>query len=154
MFKRFGAVICVSIVVILFFCTVSKGKTALAASDVKEEIMKISDERERALETGDVAALDRIDADDIVYSNWRGVTMTKAQHLAEIKSKELTVRTMKHTDVQIVVHGNTGIVSGTSATSVVYKGNSPVGTRRFVNVFAKENGRWQCVVHFEAPVMQ
>jgi ketosteroid isomerase-like protein len=153
MLKRFGTVVGVSTVLILCLCTASRVKAALADSTAKEEIMKISDERERALETGDVAALGRIDADDIVYSNWRGVIMTKAQHMAEIKSKELTVHTMKHADVQIAVHGNTGIVSGTSATRVVYKGNSPVGARRFVNVFAKENGRWQCVVHFESPVM-
>jgi ketosteroid isomerase-like protein len=129
-------------------------KAAMADQSAKEEIIKISDEREHALETGDVAALDRIDADDLVYTNWRGVSMTKAEHLANIKAKELSFQTMQHSDVRVVVHGNTGIVTGVSATNVNYKGSSPGGTRKFVNVFAKENGHWICVVHFEALVQK
>ena len=129
-------------------------KTA-ADTNAKEEILKISDEREEALAKGDIAALDRIDADDQVYTNWRGVTLTKAEHLADIKARNLTFQTsFKHNDVQVVIHGNTGIVSGLSKTSVVYKGSAPAGARKFVNVFVKENGRWLCVVHFEAPVAE
>jgi ketosteroid isomerase-like protein len=129
-------------------------KTA-ADTNAKEEILKISDEREEALAKGDIAALDRIDADDQVYTNWRGVTLTKAEHLADIKARNLTFQTsFKHNDVQVVIHGNTGIVTGLSKTSVVYKGSVPAGARKFVNVFVKENGRWLCVVHFEAPVAE
>jgi ketosteroid isomerase-like protein len=124
-----------------------------AEENLKEEILKVSDEREEALAKGDIAALDRIDADDLVYTNWRGVTMTKTQHLDAIKARSLSFQSnFKHSDVQIVIHGNTGIVTGVSATNVSYKGSAVGGTRKFVNVFVKENGRWRCVVHFETPV--
>jgi ketosteroid isomerase-like protein len=130
-------------------------KTAAADADLKDEILKISDQREQALASGDIAALDRIDADDLVYTNWRGVSLTKAEHLADIKARNLSFQSsFKHNDVQVVVHGNTGIVTGLSKTNVVYKGNATSGSRKFVNVFVKENGRWLCVVHFEAPVAQ
>jgi len=72
-----------------------------------------------------------------------------------IKARNLSFQSsFKHNDVQVVVHGNTGIVTGLSKTNVVYKGNATSGSRKFVNVFVKENGRWLCVVHFEAPVAQ
>jgi ketosteroid isomerase-like protein len=129
-------------------------KDAAADANLKDEIIKVADEREQALGKGDIAALDRIDADDLIYTNWRGVTLTKAQHLADIKARNLSFQTFKHTDVQVVVHGTMGIVTGLSTTNVVYKGNVPSGSRKFVNVFVKENGRWRCVVHFEAPVAQ
>ena len=130
-------------------------KTAAADADLKDEILKISDQREQALASGDIAALDRIDADDLVYTNWRGVSLTKAEHLADIKARNLFFQSsFKHNDVQVVVHGNTGIVTGLSKTNVVYKGNAMSGSRKFVNVFVKENGRWLCVVHFESPVAQ
>jgi ketosteroid isomerase-like protein len=120
---------------------------------LKDEIIKVSDEREQALGRGDIAALDQIDADDMVYTNWRGVSLTKAEHLADIKARNISFQTdFKHTEVQVVVHGNTGIVTGSSATNVVYKGNAVGGSRKFVNVFVKEGGRWRCVVHFEAPI--
>ena len=151
--KRFLVLFMLSIASVIGLATLAL-KTA-ADTDAKEEILKISDEREEALAKGDVAALDRIDADDQVYTNWRGVTLTKAEHLADIKARNLTFQTaFKHNDVQVVIHGNTGIVTGLSKTSVVYKGSAPAGARKFVNVFVKENGRWLCVVHFEAPVAE
>jgi ketosteroid isomerase-like protein len=129
--------------------------SAAAEENLKEEILKVSDEREQALGKADIAALDQIDADDIVYTNWRGVTLTKAEHLADIKARNISFQSnFKHSDVQVTIHGNTGVVTGVSATSVQYKGSAMNGTRKFVNVFVKENGKWRCVVHFETPVAQ
>jgi ketosteroid isomerase-like protein len=126
-----------------------------AEENLKQEILRISDEREQALGKGDIATLDRIDADDLVYTNWRGVTMTKAEHQTEIKARGISFQTnFQHADVQVTIHGNTGIVTGVSTTAVQYKGNAMNGSRKFVNVYAKENGQWRCVVHFETPVAQ
>ena len=151
--RRFVILLAVSIVAVLGVAKFTI--TRAAEENLKEEILKVSDEREEALGKGDVAALERIDADDLVYTNWRGVTLTKAQHLADIKARNLSFQTnFKHSDVQVVIHGNTGIVTGMSATNVNYKGNAFHGSRKFVNVFVKENGSWRCVVHFETPVAE
>jgi ketosteroid isomerase-like protein len=129
--------------------------SAAAEENLKQEILQISDECEQALGKGDVATLDRIDADDLVYTNWRGVTMTKAEHQAEIEAREISFQTnFKHADVQVTIHGNTGIVTGVSTTGVQYKENAMNGSRKFVNVYAKENGQWHCVVHFETAVAE
>jgi ketosteroid isomerase-like protein len=152
--KRFLILFALSIFI---FAGIAKCRVANAAAEenLKEEILKISDEREEALGKGDVATLDRIDADDLVYTNWRGATLTKAEHQAEIKTRGISFQTnFKHADVKVTIHGNTGIVTGVSTTSVQYKGNAMNGSRKFVNVYAKENGRWRCVVHFETPVAQ
>ncbi len=152
--KRLRIVFSLSILFV-FGLAAYKVKAAAVDAELKDEILKVSEQREQALASGDVAALDRIDADDLVYTNWRGVTLTKAEHLADIKSRNLSFQTsFRHDNVQVVVHGNTGIVTGLSKTNVVYKGNASSGSRKFVNVFVKENGRWLCVVHFEAPVGQ
>jgi len=128
---------------------------AAAEENLKQEILQISDEREQALGKGDVATLDRIDADDLVYTNWRGVTLTKSEHQAEIKARGISFQTnFMHADVQVTIHGNTGIVTGVSTTTVQYNGNTMNGSRKFVNVYAKENGQWRLVVHFETPVAQ
>ena len=123
-------------------------------TQLKAEVLRVDAQREKALGDGDVAALERIDADNMVYTNWRGVTLTKAQHIALIKSRKLTFHTFKHRDVQVRIFGQTAVVTGTSRTHVVYKGHSPGGARKFVNVYVKEGSQWICVVHFEAPVMQ
>jgi len=149
--KRLPFLFVFSVIGILAFTSQAvKGTTT--ESKLKAEVLKVDAQREKALRDGDVAALSRIDADDMVYTNWRGVTMTKAQHLSLIKAKKLTFHTFKHRDVQVRIFGQTAVLTGTSRTHVVYKGVSPEGARKFVNVYVKEGSRWICVVHFEAPV--
>jgi ketosteroid isomerase-like protein len=121
---------------------------------IKDEVLKAEEERNQALPKGDVAALDRIYAEDLVYTNATGALLTKAQHLADLKGRTLNFRSFKHDDVQVTVHGNTGIVTGISTSAVDYKGTVSSSPRRFVNVYAKQDGRWLCVAHMETPVKQ
>ncbi len=149
-------VILITLSIVAVFCFAKyTARGAETDTKLKQEILKISDEREEALAKGDVATLDRIDADDLVYTNWRGVTLTKAEHQADVKARNISFQTnFKHADVQVAIHGNTGIVTGVSSTNVTYKGSNMSGSRKFVNVYVKEEGEWHCVVHFETPVAQ
>src|ERR1700704_86318 len=131
--------------------------TVTAAVDdasLKDEVLKAEDARNQALPHGDVAALDQIYADDLIYTNATGALLTKTQHLADLKGRTLNFRSFKHDDVQATVHGNTGIVTGISTSAVDYKGTVSSSPRRFVNVYAKQDGRWLCVAHMETPVTQ
>ena len=129
-------------------------KSAAAAEDVKEQVMKAEDARNEALPKGDIAALEKIYADDLVYTNARGETLTKAQHLAELKGRKLNFQSFKHSDVQVHVYGDTGIVTGVSTSAVSYNGTVSSSPRKFVNVYVKQNGRWLCAAHVETPVVQ
>jgi ketosteroid isomerase-like protein len=129
-------------------------KAAADAGEIKDEVLKAEEARNQALPHGDVAALDRIYADDLVYTNAAGALLTKAQHLADLKGRTLNFRSFKHDDVQVHVHGNTGIVTGISTSAAEYKGTVSSSPRRFVNVYVKQDGRWLCVAHMETPVKQ
>jgi ketosteroid isomerase-like protein len=120
----------------------------------KDEVMKAEEARNQALPHGDVTALDHIYADDLIYTNATGALLTKAQHLADLKGRTLNFRSFQHDDFQVTVHGNTGIVTGISTSAVDYKGTVSNSPRRFVNVYAKQDGRWLCVAHMETPVKQ
>ena len=125
---------------------------ANTSEDSKNEILKVDEERNQALQKGDVAALDRIYATDLVYTNARGEVLTRAQHLADIKARTLGFRSFAHKDVQVRVFGNTGVLTGVSTSAVEYKGTVSSSPRRFLNVYVKQGGRWVCAVHFETPV--
>jgi ketosteroid isomerase-like protein len=125
---------------------------AVGTVNLKDEVMKAEEARNQALPKGDVEALARIYADDLVYTNATGALLTKEQHLADLKGRNLNFRSFKHDDVQVTVHGNTGIVTGISTSAVDYKGTVSSSPRRFVNVYSKEDGRWLCVAHMETPV--
>ena len=127
----------------------SLGKDAQAIEDLKDEVLKIEEDRNQALQKGDADALDHIYSDDLVYTNARGYVLTKAQHLADVRTRNLRMASFNHSDVEVRVHGNTGIVTGTSTSLVEYKGVASSSPRRYVNVYVKENGLWRCAVHFE-----
>jgi len=125
--------------------------TVAAADEVKDEVLKAEDARNAALPKGDVAALEQIYSDNLVYINARGELLTKTQHLSEMKARTLGFRSFSHTDVQVSVHGDTGVVTGISNSAVEYEGKVSTNPRRFVNVYVKEGGHWRCAVHMETP---
>jgi ketosteroid isomerase-like protein len=125
---------------------------AAGDANLKDEVLKAEEARNQALPHGDVAALEHIYADDLIYTNATGALLTKTQHLGDLKGRALNFRSFQHDDVQVTVHGNTGVVTGISTSAVDYKGTVSSSPRRFVNVYAKEDGRWLCVAHMETPV--
>jgi ketosteroid isomerase-like protein len=127
-------------------------ETAYAANDLMQEVMAAEDARNAVLPKGDVAALDKIYADDLVYTNAAGETKTKAQHLADLKGRSLSFVSFKHSDVHFHVFGNTGVVEGVSTSAVSVNGQVSSSPRKFVNVYVKMDGRWLCVAHTETPM--
>jgi len=125
--------------------------TTVAADSAKDEVLKAEDARNAAMPTGDVAALEKIYADNLVYINARGERLTKAQHLGEMKARTLGFRSFAHNDVQVSMVGDTGVVTGISTSAVEYEGKVSTNPRRFVNVYVKDGGRWLCAVHMETP---
>jgi len=127
-------------------------RSAAPPENAKDEVLKVDEERNQALQKGDAATLERIYSDDLVYANASGALLTKAQHLAELKARTLNFRSFKHEDVQATVHGDTGVVTGISKSVVEYKGAVSTNNRRFMNVFVKKDGRWLCVAHIETNI--
>ena len=129
-------------------------KSTAAADDLKAELMKAEDARNEALPKGDVAALEKIYADDVVYTNARGETLSKTAHLKELKGRKLSFQSFKHDDVTFHVYGTTGIVTGVSNSVVVNNGVVSNTPRKFLNIYAKVNGQWLCVGHSETPMVK
>jgi ketosteroid isomerase-like protein len=145
----------VGLSVLCFFAIAWRtARSAAPPENATEEILKVDEERNQALQKGDVATLDRIYSDDVVYANASGALLTKAQHLAELKARTLNFRSFVHENVQVAVHGDTGVLTGISKSVVEYQGNASSSHRRFLNVFNKRDGRWLVVAHFETNISE
>jgi len=129
-------------------------RSVAAAENATEEVLKADEERNEALQKSDIAALEHIYSDDLVYANATGALLTKQQHLADLKAKTLHFISFKHEDVKATVHGDTGLVTGISKSEVEYKGSLSKSNRRFLNVFSKKDGHWLCVGHFETNISE
>ncbi len=143
----------VTLSVLAFFAIAWRtARSAAPPENAKEEILKVDEERNQALQKNDIATLDRIYSDDLVYANTNGILLTKAQHLADLQKRTLNFKSFKHDDVQVAVHGDTGVLTGISTSQVDYQGSVDSHPRRFLNIFYKKDGHWLCIAHFETAI--
>jgi ketosteroid isomerase-like protein len=49
------------------------------------------------------------------------------------------------TDVKVRIYGDTAVVTGRGIYKEKYKGADYHSDERWISVFVKKNGRWQCV---------
>jgi hypothetical protein len=115
---------------------------------IKNEIIRLQDEEDRALLRGDVDTLNRLWADQLLYPNDNGDILTKAQRLAEARSKTHNFSVFRHDDIRVQIYnGNTAVITGYSTTLKKYQGQVSRGPRRFSAVWIRLDGRWQMIAH-------
>jgi ketosteroid isomerase-like protein len=132
----------------------SQNKTD-AAEQTKREVLRVEDQRNHAMLKADTTALDRIYADEIAWTMSTGELLTKAQILANIRSgKQKLDSIIVSDDIRLHVYGNTVVMTGRTPTTLRYKGSSIDYPRRYTNVYVKQAGQWQLVVHHSTPVAQ
>jgi ketosteroid isomerase-like protein len=129
-------------------------KSSASVDAIKAEVVKVEAERNDAIMKGDIATLDKMYSDEIDWINPSGELLTKSQVLDHLKSGEQKFFSIKHTDRQMHVYGDSVVVMTVYTRSTVrYKGKTSDSPRRFTNVFVKQNGRWMLVVHHATPVL-
>jgi ketosteroid isomerase-like protein len=112
---------------------------------------KVLERFHQALLNNDRDALNAMIADQVVWVAERfgkGENLTKEQVLAHFGSKK-EVRVDEHTrdHVRLSAFGNIVVMTGNSTSVMKYKGQVSRGPRLFAIVFAKQDGRWQVLVH-------
>ena len=95
----------------------------------------------------DVAAIDRIYADDYFHTNADGSVMTKEQVLASYRvPAQVALDSEEHAEDRVHVSGGVAVVSGT-VTLKGREGDRPfVRTWRVTNVLRRQGSRWQIIV--------
>ncbi len=95
--------------------------------------------------TSDTVALDRLWADDHVFTNPLGVVQTKAQRLAEMKSGGRKLESFTVADVQVRAYGDTAVVTSRATLKGHRQGQDISGQYRGIDVYVKKQGQWQVV---------
>lgn len=139
--------------------------SATSDETIVKEVLKVEDERIQAHQNHDRAAMERIYADDLVWTFPTGERLTKAQFLDIILNGKLKpyvvsdgvqkpVTTIKQEDRHFYVFGNTVVVTRYAPMMELYNGKPLPHPRRFFNVYVKQDGRWQLVTHHSTPVAE
>lgn len=123
------------------------GKERDADQRAAAEVIKVEDEANQGWLNGRVDVLDRIWSDDIAYTSGDGEIVSKADFLNSLRTGELKVHSIAHSDIRSHVYGDTVVLTGYSRSRIEANGKISTGPRRFTNVYVKVDGRWQLVVH-------
>jgi len=105
--------------------------------------MAVEKARIAALATDDLAALDRLMADDATYTHSNSVLDNKQAFLESIRSGRLKYVSLDHADQQVRLYGETAILNGTSKVLVLVEGKENRVALRFTLTYVFKDGRWQ-----------
>lgn len=120
---------------------VAKNERNPAASKVLTLEKKWNDVYKR----GDIAAMDSLLADDFIITVEDGSTFSKPGYIAHNGDSALRVELSDMSDLQVRMHGNTAVVTGTYHEKGTEKGNPYEYRDRFTDVWMNLNGRWQVI---------
>lgn len=126
--------------------------TPAATENAEPAIRKLVTERDQAIQSGDVAAIERIYSDDYISTSATGLHRTKAEVIEDFKSGALKIESISSDDVNVRQHGDTAIVTGRMTAKGKDRGRDVSGERRFTQVYVKKNGRWQLVAFHYSPL--
>lgn len=115
------------------------------AADVEKELTALEDQWSDAYVKGDVAVLERIEADDIVQIDADGNLFTKADDIAEVKAGIYKVKSWTREEMTVRPYGDTAVINGVTRTQGTYKGKDFDSRSRGTDTWMKKDGRWQCV---------
>jgi len=111
----------------------------------EDEVKQIEIEWGEAFERGDLATLDRIMADDYILTDPLGNVRNKRESLAAITTKDVHFQSTKSDNVNVMINGDTAVVTGRSTFKGRYKGWSMTGRYQYTDVLVKRKGCWQAV---------
>lgn len=127
---------------------------------ISAELMRIENDWPRVLREKDVAAVQRVEADDAIFVYPNGMLGDKAQDVKDMQTGALTADSWEVSELRVnVLDADSAVVSG---RSVVKNGKykMPDGTSidisgeyRFIDTFAKRNGEWKLVAGAGVKVM-
>lgn len=115
---------------------------------LKAAVLHADDARLRAMEAGDLVALDRLLAPDCLYVHSNGTTQTRSEFLAALKSgalKYLSIRPATPPQVRLC-GDDCAIVTGPTQVEVARADGTRLSLALVVTaVYALADGRWQLV---------
>ncbi len=99
----------------------------------------------RAEEQKDAKALDGLLDNTLLYIDYDGTLMNKAQFLASVKAPSLHPEQIVNESMTAQMYGSTAIVSGVYREKGTAGGKPYLRRGRFIDTWINQDGTWRCV---------
>ena len=146
--KRFISHLTINMALLSFAFGQSPSAQHPANSTKEQEVRQMIEKYRTAILQRDVAALEKIWADDYVFVNAFGEILTKAQRLANVKSGATKLESInKEENIAVRVYQNSAVATSRVAIKGKYGGQSTSGQYRSTHVWVKGPEGWQLVAN-------
>lgn len=129
---------------------------------IEAELIKLDRQWVEAVKNGDADTVRSVIADDIVITNADGSTSSKADEVQTIQSGAITLEAYEILEPKVtVLDANNAFVTGRGIIKngrlKIPNSSRPIdisGEYRFLNFYAKRDGRWQAVASQTTPIQK
>lgn len=129
-------------------CLIVVTSCTLAPSGRPDRVLiDLENQWARAVQQGDVTALDTIIADDYVGTSASGQVQTKADSLADFGTGNRRVFTLTTEDLDVRTYGHVAVLTHGGHAQGEFRGRPVAGAFRWTHVFVERDGRWQAVAN-------
>ena len=113
--------------------------------DGESEIRELERQRFRAMERVDVATLNRILSDDLIYTHANGLQQTKAELIGVLGSGDFKYESITPGDIRIRIYNETAVVTGRASMKIRSGEGEQTFKLCYLDIYVKQDGRWQMV---------
>jgi ketosteroid isomerase-like protein len=110
-----------------------------------DKIIALDKQRMSAMASKDIAALEKIIGDDLIYTHSSARLDTKASLIGNMVSGATVYTEVTPSDVVAQDCGDTVVLTGKARIGVMSGGKPNAFTVRFTDVYANRGGQWQMV---------
>ena len=113
--------------------------------DNGQNIIDLDKKRMNAMAKKDIATLNALLSDDLVYTHSSARIDTKQSLIRAMESGATVYTAVEPSDVQAQDLGEAVVLTGVARISVMSRGNPNTFSVRFTDVYANKGGQWQMV---------
>jgi ketosteroid isomerase-like protein len=119
--------------------------------EIEQQLRQMNDEWVKALVRRDSATLDRIMADDFVFT-YPLEGDDKVQFINDVVSGDLNVLQLTRENVEVRVWGHTAVLTALDTAKWFYKGRDFSGKYKIAHIYAHRNNEWRLVTVQACPI--
>lgn len=119
--------------------------------EIEQQLRHMNEEWVTAMTNRDGDTLDRIMADDFIFS-YPLEGDDKAQFIGDCVSGDLRIQHIHRDQVSVRVFGPTAILTARDMSHWIYHGREISGQYKILNVYSKRNGEWKLCALQACPI--
>lgn len=134
-----------SIFAFIMLSTVLLAQGASEAGREQSRIIALENAWDQAVEQRDSQALEMILAPELVYVEYDGALLGKAQYLAAIRSPMVRPARVASDSMTVHIYGDIALVTGVYRESGMKEGKGYTLRERFTDTWIRRAGSWICL---------